>query len=116
MTMTLQDAKLQYDLCVAISATLPEIDETALIILRNAYTSLDLARRREAESPDRLPQDVRNVDSPYYTVPDAAAYLRTTPDGVYSLVAKGKLHHVPGRKGRFTKDQLDRAMTTRRKK
>lgn len=47
--------------------------------------------------------------SPYLTAADAAAYLRTTVQGIYSLVKRGKLKPMPGRPGRllFTREALD---------
>ncbi len=53
-----------------------------------------------------------NVDpprSPYLLVAEAAAYLRTTVQGVYSLVKRRKLRPMPGRPGRllFTREALD---------
>jgi excisionase family DNA binding protein len=48
--------------------------------------------------------------SPYLTVGEAAAYLRTTAQGVYSLVKRRKVRPMPGRPGRllFTREALDR--------
>jgi excisionase family DNA binding protein len=47
--------------------------------------------------------------SPYLTADEAAAYLRTTVQGIYSLVKRGKVRPMPGRPGRllFTRDALD---------
>lgn len=47
--------------------------------------------------------------SPYLTCPEAAAYLRTTVQGIYSLVKRGRLRPMPGRPGRllFTRQALD---------
>jgi excisionase family DNA binding protein len=55
--------------------------------------------------------------SPYLTTPEAAAYLRTTTQGIYSLVKRNRLHAMPGRPGRllFTRQALDRYLTTRRR-
>ena len=39
--------------------------------------------------------------SPYLLVTEAAAYLRTTVQGVYSLVKRRKLQPMPGRPGRL---------------
>lgn len=49
------------------------------------------------------------IASPYLTAAEAAAYLRTTVQGVYSLVKRGKLKPMPGRPGRllFTRAALD---------
>jgi excisionase family DNA binding protein len=48
-------------------------------------------------------------ESPYLTVPEAAAYLRTTAQGIYSLVKRRKIRPMPGRPGRllFKKAALD---------
>jgi excisionase family DNA binding protein len=48
--------------------------------------------------------------SPYLTATEAAEYLRTTIQGVYSLVKRGRLKPMPGRPGRllFTREALDR--------
>jgi len=57
------------------------------------------------------------IVSPYLTAAEAAAYLRTTLNGIYSLVKRGRLHPMPGRPGRllFTREALDRYLTTRRR-
>ena len=46
--------------------------------------------------------------SPYLTAAEAAAYLRTTIQGVYSRVKRGRLRPMPG-SGRllFTREALD---------
>jgi len=41
------------------------------------------------------------IASPYYTAGEAADYLRTTVQGIYSLVKRGKLKPLPGRPGRL---------------
>lgn len=48
--------------------------------------------------------------SPYLTAEEAAAYLRTTVQGIYSLVKRGRIKPMPGRPGRllFTRAELDR--------
>jgi excisionase family DNA binding protein len=55
------------------------------------------------------------VTSPYLTAAEAAAYLRTTVQGIYSLVKRGRLKPMPGRPGRllFTRDALDSYLTGR---
>jgi excisionase family DNA binding protein len=47
--------------------------------------------------------------SPYLLVDEAAEYLRTTVQGIYSLVKRGKIKPLPGRPGRllFTRKELD---------
>jgi len=59
---------------------------------------------------------IRIIDSPYYTAQEAAAYLRTTVQGIYSLVKRGKIRPMPGRPGRllFTREALDKYLTGRR--
>jgi hypothetical protein len=54
--------------------------------------------------------DHNKIESPYLTAPEAAAYIRSTVQGVYSLVTRGKLRPMPGRPGRllFTREALDR--------
>ncbi len=48
------------------------------------------------------------VESPYLTSEQAAAYLRTTIKGVYSLLERGKLKKLPGsRTVLFTREMLD---------
>jgi excisionase family DNA binding protein len=53
--------------------------------------------------------------SPYLVVAEAAAYLRTTVQGIYSLVKRGKLQPMPGRPGRllFTREALDKYLNSR---
>lgn len=55
------------------------------------------------------------VISPYLTASEAAAYLRTTVQGIYSLVKRGKLKPMPGRPGRllFTREILDQYVSSR---
>jgi len=50
------------------------------------------------------------VVSPYLTATEAAAYVRTTVQGIYSLVKRGRLKPMPGRPGRllFIREDLDR--------
>ena len=47
--------------------------------------------------------------SPYLTVAEAAAYIRSTVQGIYSLVKRGRVKPMPGRPGRllFTREALD---------
>jgi excisionase family DNA binding protein len=53
------------------------------------------------------------LESPYLTVPEAAGYLRTTSQGIYSLVKRRKIRPMPGRPGRllFTREGLDKYLT-----
>ena len=55
-------------------------------------------------------------DSPYLTTEEAAEYLRSTVKTIYDRVKRGKLHPVPGCRGLFTKDALDRFALTRRRR
>ena len=54
--------------------------------------------------------DEIKIESPYLTASEAAAYIRSTVQGVYALVKRGKLRPMPGRPGRllFTREALDR--------
>lgn len=58
-----------------------------------------------------------SVLSPYLTASEAAAYLRTTVQGIYSLVKRDRIKPMPGRPGRllFTREGLDRYLMTRRR-
>lgn len=62
-----------------------------------------------------MPVDPTNVSSPYRTVEEAAAYLRTTRYGIYSLVKRGRIKPMPGRPGRllFTREVLDRYLCSK---
>jgi excisionase family DNA binding protein len=55
------------------------------------------------------------VTSPYFTAAEAAEYLRTTAQGVYSLVKRRKLKPMPGRPGRllFTRESIDSYLQSR---
>ena len=56
------------------------------------------------------------IDSPYLTASEAATYLRTTVQGIYSLVKRGRLKPMPGSgKLLFTRDALDACLLRRRK-
>ena len=41
------------------------------------------------------------IPSPYLTAAEAAAYIRSTVQGVYSLVKRGRVKPMPGRPGRL---------------
>jgi excisionase family DNA binding protein len=47
--------------------------------------------------------------TPYLTADEAAVYLRTTRQGIYSLVKRRRVKPMPGRPGRllFTRERLD---------
>jgi len=79
------------------------------------------APRHGPEQTDSEPEtgaDARRlVESPYLTAEEAAAYMRTSVQGVYSLKKRNLLHPLPGRTGRllFTRENLDRCLETRRR-
>jgi excisionase family DNA binding protein len=54
--------------------------------------------------------------SPYLRTEEAALYLRTTVQGIYSLVKRRRLFPMPGRPGRllFTREALDRYLQGKR--
>ena len=56
------------------------------------------------------------VASPYLTATEAAAYLRSTVQGIYARVKRGRLKPMPG-SGRllFTREALDECLKKRRK-
>ena len=60
-------------------------------------------------------ETVNLLVSPYLKVPEAAAYLRTSAAGIYSLVKRRKLKPMVGRPGRllFTVEMLDRYLSGR---
>jgi Helix-turn-helix domain len=50
----------------------------------------------------------QTIASPYLNAEQAAAYLHTTVQGIYSLVKRGKVRPEPGlRKLLFTRESLD---------
>jgi excisionase family DNA binding protein len=54
------------------------------------------------------------IVSPYLTTPEAAAYLRTTVQGIYALVKRGRLKPMPGSgKLLFTREALDECLAKR---
>jgi excisionase family DNA binding protein len=57
------------------------------------------------------------IESPYLTASEAATYLRTTVQGIYALVKRGRLNPMPGSgKLLFTREALDDCLKRRRKK
>jgi excisionase family DNA binding protein len=58
---------------------------------------------------------MEKIVSPYLTVEEAAAYLRSTKHGVYALVKRGRITPMPGRPGRllFTREALDKYLHSR---
>ena len=62
------------------------------------------------------PSHPDGVVSPYLTAAEAAAYLRTTVQGIYSLVKRGRLKPMPGSgKLLFTREALDESLKRRRR-
>jgi excisionase family DNA binding protein len=57
------------------------------------------------------------AESPYMTAAEAAAYIRTTIHGIYSLIKRRRIFPMPGRPGRllFTREALDRYLSARRR-
>ena len=56
------------------------------------------------------------VESPYLTASEGAAYLRTTIQGVYALVKRGRLKPMPGSgKLLLTRETLDACLQKRRR-
>lgn len=56
------------------------------------------------------------VESPYLTADEAAVCLRTTRQGIYSLIKRGRLHKMPGSgKLLFTRVALDTYLQRRRR-
>ena len=55
------------------------------------------------------------IISPYLTCAEAALYLRTTVQGIYAFVKRGRLKPMPGRPGRllFTREALDACLQRR---
>ena len=52
------------------------------------------------------------IDSPYLTAAEAAAYIRSTIQGIYALVKRGRVKPMPGiRKLLFTREALDRFLS-----
>lgn len=50
--------------------------------------------------------------TPYFTAEEAAAYLRTSVQGIYGKVKRQELKPLPGSKGKllFEQDELDRSL------
>ena len=117
----LEDVRQQI---VAMGHTLPYLPPHVVDPVQMAeFLGLDL---RNSDCPHLAPQPNPSdpppqppvPDSPYLTVGEAAAYLRTTVQTVYDRVKRGTLHPVPGSRGKllFTKDALDRFLLTRRRR
>lgn len=56
------------------------------------------------------------VASPYLTCAEAAAYIRSTKQGVYALVKRNRLKPMPGSgKLLFTREALDKYLAGKRR-
>lgn len=54
------------------------------------------------------------VISPYLTASEAAQYIRSTVQGIYALVKRGRVKPMPGTtKLLFTRESLDRYLTSK---
>lgn len=57
-----------------------------------------------------------SIASPYLTAAEAAVYLRTTTQGIYALVKRGRVKPMPGSgKLLFTREALDRYLAGKRR-
>lgn len=67
--------------------------------------------RRAALSPDRVVLSSGSTRSPLMNVAEVAEYLRTTPKGVYCMIARGTLPVTRvGRRVLVRRDVLERAL------
>jgi excisionase family DNA binding protein len=56
------------------------------------------------------------VATPYLTCAEAAVYLRTTKQGIYALVKRGRVKPMPGSgKLLLTREALDRYLSGKRR-
>lgn len=56
------------------------------------------------------------IQSPYLIAKEAAEYIRSTVQGVYALVKRGRLKPMPGRrKLLFTREALDKYLSGKRR-
>jgi len=63
---------------------------------------------------EAMMNETPQVASPYLTATEAATYLRTTVQGIYSLVKRGRLKPMPGSgKLLFTREALDECLQKR---
>jgi excisionase family DNA binding protein len=57
-------------------------------------------------------EHTNSVISPYLTAAEAAAYIRSTVQGIYSLVKRGRINPMPGSgKLLFTREALDKYLS-----
>jgi excisionase family DNA binding protein len=57
---------------------------------------------------------IQPIESPYLTCEEAAIYLRTTVQGIYSRVKRGRLKPMPGSaRLLFTREALDACLQRR---
>jgi len=67
--------------------------------------------RRAAPPPDRVALSNAGAPSPLMNVAEVAEYLRTTPKGVYCMIARGSLPVTRvGRRVLVRRDVLERAL------
>jgi len=67
--------------------------------------------RRDAPPPDRVAFSNGGAPSPLMNVAEVAEYLRTTPKGVYCMIARGALPVTRvGRRVLVRRDVLERAL------
>lgn len=62
-----------------------------------------------------LPASQPMIQSPYLTAKEAAEFIRSTVQGIYALVKRGRLRPMPGSgKLLFTREALDECLQKRR--
>lgn len=60
--------------------------------------------------------DGQTITSPYLTAAEAAAYVRSTVQGIYALVKRGRIKPMPGSgKLLFTREALDKYLSGKRR-
>ncbi len=64
-----------------------------------------------------MAENASQIVSPYLTAVEAAVYLRTTVQGIYALVKRGRLKPMPGF-GRllFTRAEMDACLQRKRRR
>jgi excisionase family DNA binding protein len=94
------------------------LTEAALVIpFKLTSASGGRNARSGGKSVEETTNQSRTIESPYLTAAEAAAYLRTTVQGIYALVKRAKIRPMPGSgKLLFTREALDAYLTGRRKK
>jgi excisionase family DNA binding protein len=62
------------------------------------------------------PTSAITMTSPYLTATEAAAYIRTTTQGIYALVKRARIKPMPGSgKLLFTREALDKYLSGKRR-